>query len=44
LEVGYVASETPMIIYLNAHMAIEQLRQKVEKEGKNTIGPRVSNY
>lgn len=41
LEVGYVSSETPMVVYLNVHMAIEQMRQKVEKEGKNTIGPKV---
>ena len=42
LEVGYVSSETPMVVYLNVHTAIEQLRQKVEREGKNAIGPRVS--
>eukprot|EP00111_Clytia_hemisphaerica_P004309 TCONS_00012301-protein len=41
VEVGYVSSETPMVVYLNVHTAIEQIRQKVEKEGKNTIGPRV---
>ena len=44
VEVGYVSSETPMVIYLNVHMAIEQMRQKVEKEGKNTIGPKVALY
>lgn len=41
LEVGYVSSETPMVVYLNVHTAIEQMRQKVEREGKNSIGPRV---
>ena len=43
-EVAYVSSETPMIVYLNVHTAIEQIRQKVEKEGKNTIGPRVKSF
>ena len=33
-----------MVIYLNVHMAIEQMRQKVEKleEGK-LVGPKVVN-
>ena len=30
-----------MVVYLNVHTAIEQLRLKVEREGKNAIGPRV---
>lgn len=41
LEVGYVSGETPMVVYLNVHMALEQMRQKVEKEGKNLVGPKV---
>lgn len=41
LEVGYVSGETPMVVYLNVHMAIEQMRQKLEKENRKAFGPRV---
>ncbi|XP_065666884.1 protein CLP1 homolog isoform X2 [Hydra vulgaris] len=42
LEVGYISAETPMIIYLNVHMALEQMRQKVEKQQSGLkIGPKV---
>ena len=33
--------ETPMVVYLNVHMAIEQMRQKLEKENRKAFGPRV---
>ena len=38
-EVAYIAKETPMVMYLNVHVALEQMRQKAEEE--NTRGPRV---
>lgn len=42
LEVDYISAETPMVIYLNVHMALEQMRQKVEKgEGSKSFGPKV---
>jgi polyribonucleotide 5'-hydroxyl-kinase len=42
LEVDYISAETPMVIYLNVHMALEQMRQKVEKgEGSKSVGPKV---
>ena len=39
-EVAYISKETPMIIYLNVHVAIEQMREKAERD--LTRGPRVS--
>ncbi|KAF4533321.1 hypothetical protein B566_EDAN004442 [Ephemera danica] len=36
-DVVYVAKETPMIMYLNAHAALEQLRRKAEAD--STRGP-----
>lgn len=39
LEDAYVAKETPMILYLNIHTALEQMRVNAEIEGQ--IGPRV---
>lgn len=39
LEVAYVSKETPMVLYLNTHCAIETMRRKAEKE--DTRGPRV---
>ncbi|XP_048486316.1 protein CLP1 homolog [Plutella xylostella] len=36
-EVSYVAKETPMVIYLNVHAALEQQRVAAEQEG--TRGP-----
>ena len=33
----YTSQETPMMIYLNTHAALEQLRIKAEKD--NTRGP-----
>lgn len=41
LEVCYKSNETPMVIYLNVHMAIEQMRQKVEKRSDKPVGPKV---
>ncbi|KAL4234900.1 Cleavage polyadenylation factor subunit clp1 [Mactra antiquata] len=38
-EVAYISMETPMVVYLNAHVALEQMRQKSEKE--ETRGPRI---
>ncbi|KAG8233599.1 hypothetical protein J437_LFUL001010 [Ladona fulva] len=32
-DVVYIAKETPMVMYLNAHAAMEQLRRKAESEG-----------
>ena len=40
-EVAYISKETPMVVYLNTHVALEQMRQKAEKE--MTRGPRVSS-
>jgi len=40
LEVAYVSKETPMVMYLNLHMALEQMRQKAENT-ESEIGPRV---
>ncbi|CAF0776828.1 unnamed protein product [Brachionus calyciflorus] len=39
LEDAYVASETPMVYYVNIHTALEQLRVKAEET--KTAGPRV---
>jgi polyribonucleotide 5'-hydroxyl-kinase len=39
-QVVYISEETPMIMYLNTHIAVDQLRHRREKEGQ--IGPRVS--
>lgn len=39
-EVAYIAKETPMVIYVNTHAALEQMRQKAEEDG--TRGPTVS--
>ncbi|KOB71030.1 Uncharacterized protein OBRU01_14420 [Operophtera brumata] len=36
-EVSYVAKETPMVVYLNVHAALEQ--QRVAAETENTRGP-----
>jgi len=41
IEVGYISGETPMVIYLNVHMAIEQMRQKLEKQTDKPLGPKV---
>jgi len=38
-EVAYTAKETPMVMYMNIHTALEQLRQKAE--GDMSRGPRV---
>jgi hypothetical protein len=40
-EVAYISKETPMVVYLNAHVALEQMREKSEKD--ETRGPRVSD-
>uniref|UniRef100_T1J8D4 Protein CLP1 homolog n=1 Tax=Strigamia maritima TaxID=126957 RepID=T1J8D4_STRMM len=34
---AYIAKETPMVMYVNTHAALEQIRQKAENEG--TRGP-----
>lgn len=36
---AYVAKETPMVMYINTHAALEQMREKAESD--NTRGPRV---
>lgn len=38
-DVAYTVKETPMIIYVNTHAALEQMRQKAEKE--ESRGPRM---
>lgn len=38
---AYVAKETPMVMYINTHAALEQMREKAESD--NTRGPRVSD-
>ncbi|XP_064200141.1 polyribonucleotide 5'-hydroxyl-kinase Clp1 isoform X4 [Anguilla rostrata] len=39
-EVAYVSRDTPMLLYLNTHAALEQMRQQAERD--NERGPRVS--
>ena len=39
-QVIYVSEETPMVMYLNSHIAIDQVRHRREQEGQT--GPRVS--
>ena len=41
-EVTDMSEETPMLMYLNAHMAVDQMRTKNETEGK--IGAKVCRY
>lgn len=41
LEAAYVSSETPMVIYLNLHVALEQLREKAERQEPPAMGPKV---
>ena len=37
-EVAYTSTDSPMIIYLNDHVALEQMREKAEKTGmRDTI-------
>jgi polyribonucleotide 5'-hydroxyl-kinase len=38
-EVSYLSEETPMVMYLNLHIAVDQRRYQAEKEDK--MGPRV---
>nr|XP_033777017.1 polyribonucleotide 5'-hydroxyl-kinase Clp1 [Geotrypetes seraphini]XP_033777018.1 polyribonucleotide 5'-hydroxyl-kinase Clp1 [Geotrypetes seraphini] len=38
-EVAYISKDTPMLLYLNTHTALEQMRQQAEKEDER--GPRV---
>ncbi|MBN3299408.1 CLP1 kinase, partial [Amia calva] len=38
-EVAYVSKDTPMLLYLNTHAALEQMRQQAERD--NERGPRV---
>ncbi|KAJ0049859.1 hypothetical protein NL108_005156, partial [Boleophthalmus pectinirostris] len=37
--VAYVSKDTPMLLYLNTHAALEQMRKQAEKD--NERGPRV---
>ncbi|KAK6468614.1 polyribonucleotide 5'-hydroxyl-kinase Clp1 isoform X1, partial [Huso huso] len=37
--VAYVSRDTPMLLYLNTHAALEQMRQQADREGER--GPRV---
>lgn len=36
---AYVSKDTPMLLYLNTHAALEQMRQQAERD--NERGPRV---
>uniref|UniRef100_A0A5F8H9W0 Uncharacterized protein n=1 Tax=Monodelphis domestica TaxID=13616 RepID=A0A5F8H9W0_MONDO len=38
-EVAYVSKDTPMLLYLNTHTALEQMRRQAEREEER--GPRV---
>lgn len=43
-DVSYVAKETPMVVYLNCHAALEFMRSNAEQENKNgpiamVVGP-----
>ncbi|XP_065919464.1 polyribonucleotide 5'-hydroxyl-kinase Clp1-like [Dysidea avara] len=38
-EVAYISRETPMVLYLNTHIAVDQIRHRASREGK--MGPRV---
>nr|XP_055033873.1 polyribonucleotide 5'-hydroxyl-kinase Clp1 [Misgurnus anguillicaudatus]XP_055033874.1 polyribonucleotide 5'-hydroxyl-kinase Clp1 [Misgurnus anguillicaudatus] len=38
-EVAYVSKDTPMLLYLNTHAALEQMRRQAEKDHER--GPRV---
>ena len=38
--VAYISTETPNVMYLNLHVAIDQRRFDAEKEDK--LGPRVN--
>lgn len=38
-EVAYVSKDTPMLLYLNTHTALEQMRRQAEREDER--GPRV---
>ena len=40
LQVAYISRDTPMLLYLNTHAALEQMRQQAERD--NERGPRVS--
>lgn len=39
LQVAYVSKDTPMLLYLNTHAALEQMRKQAERD--NERGPRV---
>ena len=36
-EVAYTSNDSPMIIYLNNHVALEQMREKADKTGKREM-------
>ncbi|XP_056387452.1 polyribonucleotide 5'-hydroxyl-kinase Clp1 isoform X3 [Hyla sarda] len=38
-DVAYVSKDTPMLLYLNTHVGLEQMRAQAEREGER--GPRV---
>lgn len=39
MQVAYVSKDTPMLLYLNTHAALEQMRRQAERD--NERGPRV---
>lgn len=41
-QVAYISRDTPMLLYLNTHAALEQMRQQAERD--NERGPRVSEH
>lgn len=42
IQVAYVSKDTPMLLYLNTHAALEQMRRQAERD--NERGPRVCHY
>lgn len=42
MQVAYVSKDTPMLLYLNTHAALEQMRRQAERD--NERGPRVCHY
>lgn len=38
---AYISKETPMVMYLNLHMGLEQMRRKAEAVAEPETGPRV---
>lgn len=42
MQVAYVSKDTPMLLYLNTHAALEQMRRQAERD--NERGPRVCHF